>query len=457
VRHRREVRIRFCDARESNREKDAMNRRPSLRTSLIRNASGSVVLKTTSTALTLVMTVVLARALGTQGFGVYAFCLSIANILTVPAMLGGQQLLVREIAAYKAQARDDFLRGLLLRFRQASSLASILIALAAAACGAWVYRTSQALLPFVLAMGLIPLLAGMQLNSAALRGLRHVLLGQAAKTLRPLLITVSILVLSWQTAEMIELEAALTVQIGTVGALFACTHLVLRKLLRQEVQPVRPSFETRKWIASIAPFVLAAGIHIVNNEISLVLLGALDSPEAVGFFRIAQRGALLIPFGQQAVNMAMGPVVAELYAKRDLERLQRMVSTGVLGVLAFALPLALGLVLGGRWLIPAVFGNEFSPAYMPLVILCLGQVVSVSLGSVGVILNMTGFENMTAQAGALAAGLNVALNLTLIPLFGPIGAAFAASTALVFWNVVLFVRLYRRTGIISSVRWPRAR
>jgi O-antigen/teichoic acid export membrane protein len=98
-----------------------------------------------------------------------------------------------------------------------------------------------------------------------------------------------------------------------------------------------------------------------------------------------------------------------------------------------------------------VFGQEYAPAYLPLVILCLGQLINSSMGSVGLILNMAGLERFTARGVAIAAIASVLLNSALIPFFGPAGAAIATSTSLIIWNVLLFIWLYRETGIVSTV------
>jgi O-antigen/teichoic acid export membrane protein len=149
--------------------------------------------------------------------------------------------------------------------------------------------------------------------------------------------------------------------------------------------------------------------------------------------------------------MAMGPTIAEMFAKGEKRRLQHMISKSILAVLAFAFPVALVLILGGRWIIPIVFGQEYAPAYLPLVILCLGQLFNAGMGSVAVILNMAGLERFTARGVAIAAIASVLLNSALIPFFGPAGAAIATSTSLIIWNVLLFIWLYRETGIVSTV------
>ncbi len=432
--------------------KQIIGRKGSLREHLIRGASGSFILKIFNTALTLILAVILARVLGVENFGIYAFCLSLVQILTVPAMLGGQQLLVREIAAYRAKGEYHFLRGLLLRFRQASFLVSLVLALAGAAVGYFAYRESAMFVPFLVAMAILPLHTAMQLQGSALRGLRRVLLGQAALMLRPGLVILLVGGAFWFTGKNMGAEAALIAQLKASAVLVTLTFFLLGHSLPKGAKTAKPAYETSRWAKSMLPFVFASGMQILNKETSVVLLGIMETPEDVGLFRVAQRGALLIAFGLQAVNMAMAPAISELSAKGEIKRLQRMISKSIIAVLAFALPVALALIFGGKWIIPFVFGPDYSPAYIPLVILCIGQIVNAGMGSVGVILNMVGLERFNARGMTIAALISLFLNFILIPLFGILGAAIATSASLVIWNVLLYRWLYRETGIVSTIR-----
>lgn len=396
------------------------------------------------------MAVVLARLLGVENFGIYAFCLSLVQIVTVPAMLGGQQLLVREVAAYQAKGEYHFLRGLLTRFRQASFLASVVLALSAAIIGYLAYQGSPMLVPFLVATAIVPLHTVLQLQGAAMRGLRHVLLGQVALILRPTLVIAIVGILFWISDQNLGAEVALAAQLAGSTLLVFITFILLRKLLPNEAKNTRPGYETSRWIKSALPFVFASGMQILNKETSVIMLGILQSSEDVGLFRVAQRGALLIAFGLQAVNMAMAPTISEMFTKGEKKRLQRMINKSIMAVLAFSIPVALMLILGGKWIIPFVFGQEYAPAYLPLVVLCLGQLINVGMGSVGVILNMAGLERFTARGVAISAGASIVLNGALIPLFGAIGAAIATSSSLMIWNILLFIWLYRETGVVST-------
>ena len=86
-----------------------------------------------------------------------------------------------------------------------------------------------------------------------------------------------------------------------------------------------------------------------------------------------------------------------------------------------------------------------------LKILCIGQLVNASVGSVGVLLDMTGNEKDSAGAIGLGAGANVALNALLIPRYGVEGAAIATATSIVIRNILLSVRVRQRLNISPTI------
>ena len=109
----------------------------------------------------------------------------------------------------------------------------------------------------------------------------------------------------------------------------------------------------------------------------------------------------------------------------------------------------------GKWVINFIFGAEFVSAYTALIILCLGHLVNVSMGSVAIILDMVGLESYTARGVMIAASISVLLNVILIPFWGAVGAAIATTTCLIIWNVLLSFLLYKKTGILSFVQLKR--
>jgi len=420
---------------------------------LIYGVSGSFLIKIGNAFFSLLSAVILARLLGVEGFGIYAFCLSIVQLLSIPAMLGSKQLLVREVASYRVKKQFSLLRGLILWFRQASLLVSGFLALAAAGICTFACDDSRFRMPLLIALCVLPLVTRMEIQSAVLRGLRNVLLGQIDQALRPLLLIIIVGSMFWLSGNSLKPENALLAQLFSTGALALLTYIIMQTRIHGKIKKAEPKYEISRWLKSIIPFVFAASMQILIRETSVIALGIFQEPESVGLYRVAQRGSELVPFGLLAVNITIAPTVSELIAKGETQRLQKLINKSFIGILGFALPMALGLILFGKYLIPLTFGKKYVMAYIPMIILCFGQLVSVSVGSVGLILNMSGREHFTAWGVFVAAAVSVLLNITLVPFWGTVGAAIAASSSLIILNIFLFFWLFRETGIISAVNF----
>jgi len=122
-------------------------------------------------------------------------------------------------------------------------------------------------------------------------------------------------------------------------------------------------------------------------------------------------------------------------------------------------PVTLVFVLFGERFLALAFGPGYAGGHTTLAILALGQLVNAGMGSVGVLLNMTGHERDTLRGVAIAAVANVVLGLVLIPLFGLEGAATATAVTLIIWNLLLRQAVWRRIQIETlafSLRSQRA-
>src|SRR5690606_19523202 len=81
----------------------------------------------------------------------------------------------------------------------------------------------------------------------------------------------------------------------------------------------------------------------------------------------------------------------------------------------------------GEWILGFLFGNQYEAAYLPLVILTVGQLGNALFGSVGALLNMTGHERDTLSGMFVALLANLLIGVLLIPDLGMVGAAIASA------------------------------
>jgi O-antigen/teichoic acid export membrane protein len=284
-------------------------------------------------------------------------------------------------------------------------------------------------------------------RTGTLRGLRWVVTAQLPEqVVRPLVLVIlvgSTLLLG------AELTAVTAIQFNLAGAFaaFALGAFLLVKAFPQNAVNAKPEYTIKPWAVSLLPLSLFAGLQMLDSQVSILFLGFLGTKEEVGLFRVAATGATLVAFGLSAVNMALAPQVARLYNSGEMEKLQRVITLSTRMVAAISFPVALVFIVWGEDIIGQVFGEEYAEAALALTILCLGQLVNASAGSVAVILNMSGHDKQTLYGVIVALSTNLVLSVLLIPLFGLVGAAVSFSVSLSILNVVLMYMAKKHTGI----------
>ncbi len=398
----------------------------------------------------LVTAIVLARILGAEGYGYYAFALGVAGILAVPAQLGLPQLMTRELAARHAHEQWSLMAGLRRRAFQIAAV-SVLLAMLVGVFFLLNAENFPALEPrtFALGLALLPLLISMELLGSVLRGLRRVLHAQwPIAAFKPLLVLLLIVV----GASLLELTPAMAMLFNVVASLLAVGLLVLwmRRHWPRAATAASARYDTRAWLRSLLPFTALGAANVIVQKTDVAMLGWLTGPADVGVYNIVVQGAMLVSFGFSAVNAVIAPTIARSFAKDDLQQLQRLLSMSSLIVLAIAVVVMVVFVLFGKLLLGTVFGSEFTRGFHALLILGVGQLVNASVGSVGTFLSMTRHENDTLRAIVIAAIANVILNLFLIPRYGIVGAAVATMISTVLWNIIMSVAVHQRLGLVPG-------
>lgn len=420
---------------------------------LVKGAVGTGGIRLANAAIGFVTTIVLAKMLAPSGYGIYSFVMALVALVAIPSELGIPKLAVREIATTNARKDWDYMRGFIIRSHQAIVILTALL-MVAGLCGLslWGDRL-DAVKQQAMWVGLlvVPLVSLGALRGAMLRGLRKVVLGQLPEQIfRPmffLCLIVSLPLLTGSRGSVFEVMLAQVV--ASALAFIGGLHLFFRNR-PAEIRVADPRYKTAAWLKSTVPFGLIAAIQLINGRTDILMLGFFREDAEVGIYRVASQMALLIIFGLRAINAIQGPHIAHLYATGDIERLQKMITRSSQAILATSIPFVLVFVVLGQFLIRTLFGEAFVGAYVPLVILCAGQLVNASLGSVASLLNMTGHERDTTRSLVVSAVANVVLNVTLAPIWGAIGAAIATSATLIIWNVLMWRRVYARLGIHSS-------
>lgn len=425
--------------------------------SVWRGAASSLGLQSLGVALGMALQLLLARALGVDAFGRYAYAVSLLGMLHVVAKLGLDNASWRYIAEYRATGRWPLLSGFVRASRLAATGASLLIGGIGAACvalsGGYLSPELRGVL-FVACLTLPPYVVN-QLQIAQLVAWRCPAAGYAPPLVaRPLLVAAFVGgLLLWRGQGPGSLTAAevmglsLTAFLITVGV----SHALWMALTPKRARRAPRDYRLWEWASASAAMWGTSCLGLAGENLDVLLVGLFCGTTQAGIYAMASRLARLVNLGLMSASAATIPLAAELLAANRRDEVQRVARHSAMGLAAFTIPIVALLVTGGRWLL-GLLGPEFAEGYAVLVILSVGQLVNALTGACGQLLNAGGQQGLVFRMNLVASAVNAALLLALTPTLGMTGAALAGSLTMIVWNLVLARESRRRLGIDSTLR-----
>jgi len=420
---------------------------------LARGSLGSFLVKSAGLLVTVGCHVLLARLLGTEGYGLYSYVISWLAVLVVLAKLGQDAALLRFVPLYNAGRNWGALRGLLAR----SNLLVVLTSLAFALLLAWAVLANKQRLDselkdaFLVGCLILPAASMLALREGALQGLKRVVLAQLpARVLNPFFLAsfvgLSYLFYISRPSALTALWCALLAHVVA----FTVASFWLGRSLSGAVGKSEPVYHARSWFTVGMGMLLVSGQYLIMNRVDILMLGYLAGKGPVGIYAVAVRLAWLVPFLLEAAGGIAAPLISELYAGRRLGELQRLVQLVIRYSTLFSAGMVFIMVVGGNYFL-SIFGADFTAGYPCLLVLAAAQLVNSLTGPSGLLLTMTGHERKLGLLLTLALALNAALNYLLIPRFGILGAAAATAGVNILFNLATVVLIYRLLGIYSLI------
>ena len=429
-----------------------MTARNNLRDQLIKSTGGTFFLKLCASALSFTVTLFLTKALGKESYGTYVYVLAWIGVLSIPATIGFTQIVVRDIAIYYAKKEWALLRGLLSFSNKIvflSSLTTMLVAMLAC----WLFVddgvTGSIALPFYIALISLPFIALTQIAQATMRGFMCIVRGQLSEFIVRPIILLLLLLAAVVFYDGVTVSQALLFNLVAVVVAFLVSFKWARMVSPVEAGSGGMAFHKTAWLGAASPMLITSGIQMINFQADIIILGFFDESSQLGVYSVTKQITGLITFGLMAVEISFAPTIARLYSAGLMSKLQEIISKGSAAMLFISIPLVVLLVFFGEDVL-VIFGKDFVEGKNSLLILAAGQLINVFFGPVGQIAIHTGHGKRSMYIIGLGAFLNIVLNLLLIPQWGIIGAALAATISLASWNIILAIYIFRKTGVISG-------
>jgi O-antigen/teichoic acid export membrane protein len=425
----------------------------SLKARLARGAANAFLINALGTGMAFLSQLLLARVLGVDGYGVYAYVIAWVTVLAPLAALGFQTGLLRFAAAYRERGEWALLRGVIRYAERRVLLAGVItgLALAAGVVGLGDRLAPELALSLLVGCGLVPLLAMLQVRSSIVRAFGGVVSALAPQLLvRHAILVVIIGIWGWVLSSAIAPHSAMAVTLLATLLALAVVSLAQRRLRPAGVARADVVYRADDWWRASAILLVMTGTQALLRRTDLLMLGWFADSTSVGVYAVASRVADLVAFALTAINTIFAPSIAALHARGDRSALQAMVTTTSWWATVAGLVIALPLFALAPFVL-SIFGAEFTAGATALRILLAGQIVNAAAGSVSFMLTMTGHERQAAVVLGSAAAASVVLNTILIPMFGLEGAAVATTLSVTGWNLALAVLVWGRLKIVPSL------
>ena len=415
----------------------------------LRRASGVGAIGVADRVAGLALGILLARWLGADGYGVYAFVMAIVVLLLIPTEFGLPDWLMRQIARDNGATSPALCRNVLMLV---AGLGSGIALVASIVVTIWVAEPARAT-AIIVGLWILPLRGVMNSVGYILRGHGRAQLAQITYVLVPTLIALaSCLFAVFVLAAPEDPGLALGLRIIAITLALGVGIAVVWRVHPLSGDPVKTSPHTILWMFREAfPFLLIGAMTRLLSRTDVLMLGLLLGTREAGIYHIALQAALVVQFAMTVSNTITTPEFARLHAAGDHMNLQTHAQMSARVVVAVGLPLAGLLIWFGGDIIAFLFGEAFRSASTPLGVLTAGYTISFLFGAPGFLLNMTGFERMTFRVYGVIAVANIGLNICLIPIYGLVGAAIATSLALITQNLALWLAVRRELGMSCAV------
>ncbi|MFP8889339.1 oligosaccharide flippase family protein [Natrialbaceae archaeon A-CW2] len=372
-----------------------------------------------------VLTVLLARLLSPDEYGLLYLALATLSVFALCSKLGLANAAAKYVTEYRETAPSQVPHIVRL------SLYYTVIAAILTAAGVLVFRDEIAALVGEPSLGPLLLIGTLFLITTTLVGYLRTLLQGFEEIRRS-----SYLVMLSSLGKLGFALGLVLLGYGAVGALVG--HVVAYTIvicvggifLYSTVQTydvaTRVESGLRKRILEYnVPIFFTRGSNVLDKQVDTILVGVFLTPVAVSYYVVSKQFVGFLQAPAAALGFTVSPTLGKQKAANDVAEAARMYESTIVHILLLYLPASAGIALTARPAIEYTFGSAYLGAVPVLQVLSWFILLQAIMQVTSTALDFLGRARVRAIAKGATALANVALNVILIPEFGVVGAAVA--------------------------------
>ncbi len=365
-------------------------------------------------ALSFVYFIFVARIMGVDNTGKYAFALSFVTIFAMFLDFGLNQVLIRE-SARDSRISQQYLSNVLGLKVIGSVIIYLVIILMVNVLG---YPSVTVQMVYI--AGIVMIIDSFA-NSffSVLRGHHNLIYESVGVVVNQALVLgcgLTVLFLGWGLVPLIA--------VYLIGSLFNFSYSII-SLKRKLKIGMRITYDwsiIKKILTLALPFGLAGIFIRLYSSMDVVLLSKLSSDTAVGLYSAAYKITFALQFVAVAFSASVYPTFCRLFVENK-EQLGFAFSRSLRYLAIIAMPIAVGTITIADVIMGPLFGWQYQAAVPALQIMMSVLILIFWYFPIGAVLNATNRQSQNTLNLAVVAGSNIILNLILIPRLDYVGAA----------------------------------
>lgn len=368
--------------------------------------------------LSLIVTSLMARYLGTYDFGLLNYSLAYIMIFATASNLGIDSIIVNEMV--KNRAETGKLVGTTIYLRLVSSIISIFI----------IYLIVKYLNPNDLILLVITFTQSISLLFVVLDTIDYWF--QSNLQSKYIVISKSIaftIVSGWRIALIFSEKSIKYFAVATSIEAIVTGIFIVVFYIRFNGPKIYFSFQTAKRLLVKGYYFFIAGLLImVYTQIDKIMLGHMTGGTTVGIYTAAMVISSLWMFIPNALIDSSIPIIMESKGKDELSYIKKNKQL-YCSIIWIGIGASIVITILSKPIILLIYGDQFYESIKVLVILIWSRIFSLIGLTKAIWLTVENLGKYQVYFVGIAAFLNVVLNLLLIPIYGAIGTAIATLIA----------------------------
>ncbi len=384
------------------------------------------------------------RGLHASFFGLFSLSMSVVSLVSSIFDLGMDNAMIRYMAIYRGKKQTHLLRSLTIFCTAMVGITGILGGLLVLffAFPLATLQNKPDIAPFLQFMApLVPLLCLQTVWLGGLQGLKEfkqrVIIQRFVVPLSTFLLML-VAILFFRNIIGIVIVTFLSVLLTDVINLYFLFRAVSR--ISKAENEENEEYKVREWLSFATPNFLTTIISTILDSIDTLLLAFYVPAVAIGQYAAALKLTGFISMPLSTLNVIFTPTIAELYAKKEMQKLAAMFKIMTKWSIALCLPI-FGVTVIFAVPLLEISGKDFVSGGPLMIVLAVGDILTVAGGSGGYMLLMTGHQKVSVINSIAVLILNIILGIILTQHYGAFGTAISTSVALIIINAVRVVEI----------------